>query len=178
MISRSLFAALFSSLISLSPLAAQVDHESRRIEELIAPLMGLEIDVQIDENRAPRRTHEPIDEYFNTDLHRRAREAKGASHIRKIVLVHRYEVDPTNWVGNTPLTEACEAGILDNVVCLLKLGANVDHRGLITSPLLQRFFEYFFAYRESYSRDESITLAYQDACAVGIPAQAAVVEEE
>ena len=177
MISRLFFVSLFASLISFSPLAAQIEQESRRIggeiEGLVAPFVVLEA-----HGITPLRQHEPIDEYFNTDLHRRAREVRGASHIRTIILVHKYEVDPVNLMGNTPLAEACDAGILDNVVWLLHLGANIDKRGPITSPLLQRFFEYFFSYYESYSRDESIDLAYRAACTAGTSIQPVEAEEE
>lgn len=68
---------------------------------------------------------EPVDEYCQTELHKLARRPN--AHIAIAALLAD-DSDPNqkDLLGNTPLDEACSAGILFNVIYLVFYGASFD----------------------------------------------------
>lgn len=65
----------------------------------------------------------PEDEYCQTKLHQYARSQSCFGSMRAL-LVADCEPDQEDIFGNTALTEACDAGILINVICLVEYGAD------------------------------------------------------
>lgn len=68
---------------------------------------------------------EPVDEFSQTELHKFSRDPNGYKLIQATLLAG-YDPDQKDIFGNTPLDEACDAGVLLNVICLLNFGANFN----------------------------------------------------
>ena len=65
---------------------------------------------------------DPIDELCRTRLHHLARFSGGYAPMKKL-LCDDYDPNQADILGNTPLSEACDAGQLLNVICLVEHGA-------------------------------------------------------
>lgn len=84
---------------------------------------------------------DPEGDFCQTKLHRYARSLNGFKAMRDL-LVADYDPDQEDTLGNTALMEACDAGILINVICLVEHGADYKRidLGKIKNKRIADFF--------------------------------------